>query len=244
MNKNLDIRKNTNVLFILNIVVLITMIFFRNYYGKLGYTNSIINVFLVINIILLVTGIVFNILFIKDAEKYDNKKTLIIILVIFTVYFLLNTVGVISINNVIRGGFKDISAKVSGYCTRYVCDKYETILEGKYEVFVINNKYFDYDDKENNLEIRTKYNKEKVTSVTATIYSRKEMYSEKLINDKIKGYFYNIDVKINESKITEAFNNRFKGSIKDNNITYEVKEVYNNKNELEKLKTIITLDLE
>ena len=244
MNKNLDIRQNTNILFVLNIVVLITMIFFRDSYGKLGYTNYITNLFLVINIIILITGVVFNVLFIKNADKYDNKKAFIIIISSFIVYLLLNTVGTIMINNILRGEYKKISSKVSGYCKVYVCDKYETKKDGNYELFVINNKYFDYDGKENSFRIETKYNTNEVVSVTAYVYSRKQMYSETLIKEKIKGYFYNFNANIDEVKIRKAFDNRFKSSVKDKNIKYRVKEVYNNKNELIKLKTIITLDLQ
>ena len=243
MNKNLEIRRNTNVLFVLNIVLLITMVFFRNYYGKLGYTNVIINIFLIMNIILLITGIIYNVLFIKDPEKYDTKKVFMILIISFCAYLLINTVGTITINNVFRGGYKKMNAKVSKYCKTYVCDRYETIAENGYEVFVINNKYYDFDKKENDLEIRTKYNKKEVVSVTAIIYSRKEQYSEAIIYAKLKDYYNNFDAKLNEEKIREAFNKRFDSNVTDGNINYKVSEVYNKNDELEKIKTVITLTL-
>lgn len=243
MNKDVEIRRNTNVLFVLNIVVLITMIFFRNYYGKLGYTNVIINSFLIIDILILIIGIIYNVIFIKKPDKYDNKKTFIIIMAIFFCYLLLNTVGTILINKTVRGAYTNMNSKVSGYCEEYICDRYETLALDGYEVFVINNTYYDYDNKENKLEIRTKYNKNEVVSVVATVYSRKQMFSETLIKEKLKGYFYIFDTEINESKIREAFEKRFGNDVSDGNINYKVREVYNKKGELEKLKTIITLDL-
>lgn len=243
MNKNLEIRRNTNVLFVLNIVVLITMVFFRNYYGKLGYTNVIINTFLVIDVLILILGIIYNVKFIKKANKYDNTKTFIIMMVIFFCYLLLNTVGTIVINKIVRGSYTKMASNVSSYCEEYICDKYETLAGNGYEVFVIYNTYYDYDNKENKLEIRTKYNKDEVVSVVATVYSRKQMFSETLIKEKLKDYFYIFDTELVESKIREAFEKRFDGDVTDQNINYKVREVYNKKGELEKLKTIITLEL-
>lgn len=243
MNKNLEIRRNTNVLFVLNIVVLITMIFFRNYYGKLGYTNVIINSFLIIDILMLILGIIYNVKFIKNADKYDNTKVFIIIMITFFCYLLLNTVGTIAINKVVRGSYAKMASNVSGYCKEYVCDKYETLAMDGHEVFVIYNTYYDYDNKENKLEIRTKYNKDEVVSVVATVYSRKQMFSETLIKENLKDYFYIFDTELVESKIREAFEKRFDGDVTDQNINYKVREIYNKKGELEKLKTVITLEL-
>ena len=242
MNKNLEIRKNVNILFVINIIILITMIFFRDYYGKLGYTNFIINTVLIIDLIILIVGIIYNVLFVKDADKYDNKKTTIIVITIFIIYLVLNTFGTIIFNNIVRGSYLAISSKVSGYCKKYVCDKYETIYENGNEVFIINNKFYDYDKKENELEIRTTYNKDEIVSVVATVYSRKQMFSETLIKEEIKDYYYNFGITIDETKIRDAFNKRFNGSIDDGNVNYKVMEVYN-KSELEKLKTIITLNM-
>ncbi len=243
MNKNLEIRRNTNVLFVLNIVVLITMIFFRNYYGKLGYTNVIINSFLIIDILMLILGIIYNVKFIKNADKYDNTKVFIIIMITFFCYLLLNTVGTIAINKVVRGSYAKMASNVSGYCKEYVCDKYETLAMDGHEVFVIYNTYYDYDNKENKLEIRTKYNKDEVVSVVATVYSRKQMFSETLIKENLKDYFYIFDTELVESEIREAFEKRFDGDVTDQNINYKVREIYNKKGELEKLKTVITLEL-
>lgn len=243
MNKNLDIRRNTNVLFVLNIVIFITMIFFRNYYGKLGYTNIIINTFLTVDILILILGIIYNVLFIKNVEKYDNTKTFIIIIAVFLFYLLLNTVGTISINKIVRGSYAKVGANVLGYCNEYACDKYETIAIDGYEVFVIYNKYYDYDKKENELEIRTKYNKDEVVSVTATVYSRKKMFSEELIKENIKNYYYIFDAEIDSKKIRQAFDKRFDGTIVDDNLEYKVREIYNQDGKLEKLKTVITLEL-
>ena len=63
MNKKINIIKNAYILFIINVIIFITMVFFRSLYSKLGYNAILINVFMVVNIVLLVLGIVFNFLF-------------------------------------------------------------------------------------------------------------------------------------------------------------------------------------
>ena len=62
-----------------------------------------------------------------------------------------------------------------------------------------------------------------------------------MIRESLKDYFNLFDYDISEDKIKDAFNNRFEGSIKDNNANYKVREVYNKNKELEKLKTVISL---
>lgn len=244
MNKKLDIRKNTNVLFILNIIILITMIFFKICYTNLNYSNLLINGCLVLNIVILLLGVIFNFMFIKNADKYDNSMTLKIIILIFIIYLLLNTVGIFLINKSISNNYTKINDRLSSYCDTFGCDKYETRTNGEYEEFIIKKTFFDYNNVENELEITTKYNTKNVISVTATVYSQNEMFSETLINEQIKNYFTNFNYDIKEEKIREAFDKRFESKVNDNNAIYKVTEIYNDKNELEKLKTVITLTLE
>ena len=242
MNKKINIIKNTYILFIINIIVLVTLIFFKSLYTKLGYFPSLVNSILIINILILIIGVIFNILFFKKPDSFGSKKSLIIIVVIFIIYLLINTVLMFSVNKILGRSYAKINSKLSTYCDNYGCDEYETITKNGYEEFVINKSYFDYDNVQNNLSIVTKYNNKEVISVVATIYSRKQMFSETLIKDSIKNYFVNFDCDIDEQKIREAFDKRFTSSVKDKNVTYKVTEIYKD-GELEKLKTTITLDL-
>ena len=43
MNNKINIIKNTYVLFMVNIVVLISLVFFKSIYTKLGYFPSLVN---------------------------------------------------------------------------------------------------------------------------------------------------------------------------------------------------------
>lgn len=243
MNKKLDIRKNANVLFILNIIILITMVFFKVCYTNLNYSNLLINGCLVLNIVILLLGIIFNVLFVKNPNKYDNSITLKIIIFTFIIYLLLNTVGIILINKAINNNYTKINDRLSSYCDTFGCDRYETKTNGMYEKFIIKKSFFDYNNVENALEIVTKYNTNEVISVTATVYSQNEMFSETLINEQIKNYFANFNYDTKEEKIREAFDKRFESKVNDDNASYKVTEIYNDDNELEKLKTVITLIL-
>lgn len=243
MNNKINIIKNTYILFIVNIVVLISLVFFKSIYTKLGYFPSLVNCIFIFNIIILVIGIIFNILFLKKVDFFDNKKSLITIIIIFIIYLLINTLFVIGINKILGKSYAKINSTLSSYCDNYGCDSYKTITKNGYEEFVVNKSYFDYDNIQNDLTIVTKYNNKKILSVTATVYSRKQMFSETIIKDNLKNYFINFNCNINEEKIREAFDKRFDSSIKDNDVTYKVTEIYNNDGELEKLKTTITLKL-
>lgn len=243
MNKKLDIRKNANVLFAINVIIFISLIFFKVFYTKLSYNSLIINVSLIINIVLFITGMVFNVLFIKDADKYDKPVILKIIIIVLGIYLLFNILGIPFFGKLISGDYTKINNKLSSYCETYGCDKYETIAKENYEEFIIKKSYFDYNNVENNLEIVTKYDTKKVISVTATIYSQNEMFSETLINEQVKNYFINFGYNTKEEKIREAFDKRFESEAKDGKAIYKVLEMYNDNNELYMIKTVITLNL-
>ncbi len=242
MNKKIDIIKNANILFIVNIIVLISMVFFRTLYIKQGYNALFVNIVFVINILFLVAGIIFNVLFLKDSKKYDNKKCTNVIIMSFIIYLLLNTVLMFLVNIPISKGYRKINEKLSSYCDTYGCDNYETVNDKQNRKFIIKKMYFDYDNRENELTITTTYNTKEVIKVEAVIYSRNDMYSEMLIKDVLKDYFYNFDYEIDEVMIKQAFDNRFSSSVKKDNVSYKVTEVYND-DTLEKLKTNIVLDL-
>lgn len=242
MNKKIDIIKNANILFIVNIIVLISMIFFRTLYLKQGYNSLFINMVFIINILLLIAGIIFNVLFLRDSKKYDNKKCTNIIIGLFIIYLLLNTVFTFLVNIPLNKGYKQINAKLSSYCDTFGCDSFETVNDKKNKKFVIKKMYFDYDNRENELTITTTYNTKEVIKVEAEVYSRSDMYSEALIKDVLKNYFYNFDYDIDESLIKQAFDNRFNSSVKKDNASYKVTEIYN-EDTLEKLKTNIVLNL-
>ena len=88
MEGKIEIKKNGYVLFVINIITLITLVFFRIIYQQLGFYTLLLNIVLAINIIFLIFGIIFNILFIKNVNKYNVKKSIIIIIVIFIFYLL------------------------------------------------------------------------------------------------------------------------------------------------------------
>lgn len=243
MDKKINIIKNAYVLFVINIIVLITLIFFRSLYSKLGYASLLINILFIINLVLLLVGIIFNVLFVKSPEKYDDKKHMIAIFVTFVIYLLLNTLVISMINKSLASSYTKMNSKLSSYCDTYGCDKYETITKNGYEEFIIEKNYFDYNNVQNKIKIITKYDTDKVISVSADIYSKNDMFSETLISDNLKIYFSNFDYEIKEEKIKEAFDKRFTSSVFDDNATYKVTEIYNDDGELDSLKTNITLKL-
>lgn len=242
MNKKINIIKNAYILFIINVIIFITMVFFRSLYSKLGYNAILINVFMIVNIVLLVLGIVFNVLFLKDPNKYDNKRVGIIIIASFVVYLLLNIVGTYFINKSLSSGYTKMNSKLSSYCDTYGCDRYETIQKNGYEQFIIKKTYFDYNNVENDIKVTTEYDKDKVLDVKAEVYSQNEMFSETLIKDVLKDYFYNFGYEVKEDLIKKAFDERFSSSTSDDNATYKVEEIYDG-DELNKIKTTIFLDL-
>ena len=144
------------------------------------------------------------ILFIKDPNKYDNKRVRIIIIASFVVYLLLNIVGTYFINKSLSSGYTKMNSKLSSYCDTYGCDRYETIQKNGYEQFIIKKTYFDYNNVENDIKITTEYDKDKVLDVKAEVYSQNEMFSETLIKDVLKDYFYNFGYEVKEDLIKKA----------------------------------------
>lgn len=242
MNKSIELRKNCIILFLLNIGALLLMILFKSYFSSVGYSTLLINIMLGINIVFLATGIVFNFILFARPNKFDEKRSIILMGILFSAYVLINTVGMVIINKPLSSGYKKIADQLTLYCDTYVCDRYETINQGGVKDFIIRKTYLDYNGVSNDIEIHTKYDSSDVISVQAIVYSQNEMFSEMLIKEQIKVYFDNFEVNVSETLIKDAFDNRFKGSIKKDNLDYKVSEVYED-GELIGLKTIITLRL-
>ena len=87
MNKKINLNKNTYVLFVLNVILFVTTIFFKSLYTKLAYNIVLVNVVFLINILLFIFGIIFNVLFeelykqygalYKQLKKYYGRSKLI-----------------------------------------------------------------------------------------------------------------------------------------------------------------------
>ncbi len=242
MNKGIKLKRNCLILFILNVCVLLTLILFRVYFSNVGYPKVIVNVAMIVNILILIIGIIFNVILLIKPNLFDEKKSLITFLTLFIIYVLLNTVGVVIINEKLSDGYAKIAKKLSGYCENYVCDSYETVNDDGLKDFVIKKTYLDYNGVNNNIEIHTKYDLSDVVLVEAIIYSQNEMFSEGLIKEQVEGYYSNFGVTIDETLIRKAFDNRFGHSVKNDDLTYKVSEVYED-GELIGIKTVITLDL-
>lgn len=247
MNKKIQLKKHSIFLFVVNIIVFLLLVLFKTIYDKLNFWVVASNIMLFVNLIILLFGIYFNYLFVIKDYKYqeNNKKIYIIISVVFGILLLFNSLGIYLINAIHDSKFQAINNKLIQYCEpdNYYCDSYEIFRNRDDNEFVAHKIYYDYNKNKNNIEIHTKYSANKVLSVEAIIYSRKDMFSEYLIKENIKDYFllYNYDV--DDKMIKKAFDNRFKGKIKKENCIYEVKEEYKKK-QLYRLKTIITLELE
>lgn len=239
MNKEIFLRKNTKLLFILNVIYLLFIVMLKNTFLKLGYNAAVINVWFILCIAFLIISIFFNALLL--FKEFNEKKSLVIIIILFIVISSLSVIIPITINKAYEKEFSKIGIKLSDYCKTYGCDTYETLYRKNNKEFIINKKYFDYDGRENDIKIVTTYDKEKVLSVNMTIYSDNEMFSSEIIKNALDGYINNFNYSISAEMVNKAFENRFSGKIKDDIATYEVKEIYKD-NTLTKLKTIINFN--
>lgn len=242
MKNKVNLTKSTLTLFICNVVAILLTIFFANYFLKREYLPILIIVELILNVLLIILGIIYNVIFIKNDNKYDDKKSIVIVITLFLIFILYNTFGMYYINSLLNSKYSSMNKKIASYCDTFGCDKYETKVKNGYKQFIIKKEYFDYDNNPNSLVIITNYDDEKVLYVKASVYSSKNMFSESLISDNVKKYFYNFDYNVKEELIKDAFDKRFDGKVSDGNATYKVEEIYE-KNELVRLKTNIILDL-
>ena len=236
MNKRVTLKKHVICLFVVNILTFLLLILFKTAYGKANYWIVIQSIMLILNLAALFAGIIFNVLYVIHDEKYDNKNSFIIPIVIFFVLQIFN-IGIVNfVNNSHDSTYSDLTAKISSYCDsdNYYCDKYEIVRYSDYNELVAHKIYYDYNNKKNNIEIRTKYSPENVISVEAVIDSKKTSFSHYLIKNSIKKYFNNFDYIVSEDKIKAAFEKRFTGSVIDNasnaTVTYKVKEIYDKTN--------------
>lgn len=247
MNKKIVLKKHVICIFVLNIVTFLLLILFKTIYGKLNYWIVIQNIMLFINLVALFVGIAFNVLYITHDKKFDTKNSFIIPIIVFCVLQVFN-IGIVNIvNSTHDSAYADLTAKLSSYCDadNYYCDSYEIMRYSKNNDFVAYKTYYDYNNQKNDIEIHVKYSADSIISVEATIYSRKSSFSNYLIKNNIKKYFYNYNYEVDEDKIAAAFDKRFEGVVTDNNdtsnITYKVKEIYDKNKRLDRIATIITL---
>lgn len=238
MNKKIELKKDSYVLFFINIFVFISTILFNVYFNKAGYFSLLIKLMLVLNVLLLLLGISLNIILIIKKSQLNVRRNIKITIIYFIVFLLVNTLGIYLINKPFDNKYVKITEKLSNYCISYKCDKYETVRNGKYRKFILNKKYYDYNNNENNIKITVKYSYKKILEITSVVYSENELFSENLIAEELNGFYSNFNYKIFSDRIKQAFDNRFIGKISYNNSIYKVNEIYKNKC-LYKLKTIV-----
>lgn len=243
MDKKIVLKKQTIALFILNIIILLLSIMFKNIYEKLGYYELIINIFFFINMLFLIMGIAVNILMFLKQNSFDYKRTIKILILYFIFYLILNTFIIILINKPIKSSFDKVTNKLVNYCDKYNCDTFNTKTNEQTYEFVLEKKYLDYNGNTNYITIKNYYNNKEIIKIVAEVTSQKELFSEYLIKEEVKEWFSYFDFEVNDELIKEAFNNRFNNvKTKDNNSFYEVNEIYENK-VLTGLKTTITLNV-
>ena len=238
MNKNVVLNKNTIVLFVLNILTILSCFLFRTYFITLGYLKNLIDVVMILNIIIIIIGILFNVILLMYPNKFKIKKSIIIMVIVFLLYLSINIVGINIINKKLTLSYNKISNQLFSYCNNFECEKYDTKINGWNRDFIINKSYIDFNGVKNDVEIHTIYDLKGVKKVKAIVYCQNEMFSEYLINEQIKNYFSNFNIVIDESLIKKAFDDRFIGSVKKDNIIYKVEEIYDD-GILTNLKTII-----
>lgn len=240
MDKKIELKNKTIVLLVVESIILLTSFLFKNYYVYKGYNTALVYTMLVINILIFILGIIVLYLFLKKSDIYDEKKSIIAISIAFVIFIILNTIVVNLINKPLNKGYEKISEKLVSYCDDYVCERYETLTNKSNRDFIIKKTYVDYNGNYNDLEIKVTYNNKRVTKVTAIVFSSSSLFSERLIVEAIEGYLRKLDITINENKIREALENRNVKSIKENNVIYEVSDVFTDQN-LTHLKTTIEI---
>lgn len=240
MNKEIKIDRNIKILFIVDILVFVMTLILRYTYINIGYYYKLVNIAFILNILFFILCIIYTIYLVLGKKVLDHF--ILIIFSLLGVYILFNTLGVIFINKPIEKQYKKTAEKVLSYCEQYSCDTYETKYMKDKRILTIQKTYFDYDNNENTIVFETLYDKDKIINLTASIDSSSDLYSEEIIKKELDSYFLIFDKQINEKYVINAFENRFIGEIKHNDMTYKVTEIYDNNN-LIKLKTIITLKL-
>lgn len=242
MNRKIEINFTCKYLFIVNMIILFSLVLFKSVYTKLGYYYNLVNSIFIFNIILFIIMILYNIYTLFNP-KLKQKNIIIIISLIFILYILFNTLGIYLLNIPYNKKYLKISNKLTTYCEKYMCDTFDTINNKSNKSFIIRKTYLDYNNNLNDIEIKNDFNSKKVYYITAYIYSNNRSFSAELIKDELDLYLKNFNITLDEELIKKAFDKRFKGEIESKNIKYKVVEIYDKKKVLQKLKTKISIKL-
>ena len=242
MNSKVSLNKNIIILFIFNVMVLLLSICFNKIFTYLEYPSYFIRMVQIINCIVLIIGIIFNVVFLKKAKKYDDKKYTIIIIVSFVLYLIFNILGPIIANNIENKKYKPMNQKLISYCKENACEKYIIRNRNNYSTFYIKNAYYDYNKNKYSYTINLKYDDKDISNIVIEILSDNDSYSSELIKQTLSKYTRPFNVDIDTNKIDEAFENRFSSTKCNDKICYEVKEIYEDK-ALVALRTKIKIEL-
>lgn len=229
MNKKIKLNTTSIIFFILNIIILLSMIILRKIYIGLGYDIKILNIVFIVDLIILLLCIVFNIYLLI----YDNvllKRVVISAVLVIICFGIINLCIVSSINKKYNAGYYEITQKLISYCENYYCNKYETINLDNKRKFALEKLYVDYNNETQLIKINVIYDKESIKQIDATIYSSNESYSSYFIKEQLMLYLSNLNIEIDEESINEAFNERDNGKVTMQKQTYKVKSIYEDKN--------------
>ena len=228
MNKEIKLQRNTIILFIVNILMILSMFIIKFYYNYKMYEKKLLTLIIIVDILIILFGIAYN--FFLLISKKDNEKSIVIIITYAAIFIILNTVIIYLINRPIALGYQKNSLLLSNYCKKNQCDNYYNVSHNNYREFVIKNTYFDYNNEENKIEIHIKYTSKNIISFKASIYSNSNLFSEKIIKDELEKYTLYFNKTLDEESIRKAFELRFDSEAKNNDVIYKVSEIFEKEN--------------
>lgn len=237
MNKEIKLQRNTIILFIVNILMILSMFIIKFYYNYKMYEKKLLTLIIIIDILIILFGIAYN--FFLLISKKDNEKSIVIIITYATIFIILNTIVIYFINKPIALGYQKNALLLSNYCKENQCDNYYNVSHNNYREFVIKNTYFDYNNEENKIEIHIKYTSKNIISFKASIYSNSNLFSEKIIKDELEKYTLYFNKTLDEETIRKAFELRFDSEVENKGVIYKVSEIFKKEN-LVSLKTDVS----
>lgn len=242
MNRNIELNKEIISMFIINAVLLVFAFIIRTLLLKIGFFEYMTNVIFVLNIIMLIIGIVINVLFLNKKSKLYSGNTVIYI-ILFVFIIILFNISLVAIYNKSLSKYDDITNKILGYCDSYECYKYNTNVKGNLKNITLEKRYFDYNNKENNINISVLYNEKNVTNINIKMNIDNECFSSSMVVENLTAYLNNFNVQLQEDNINEAFNKRDDKEVVRDKITYKVKSIYDDNGTLLYFKIIIDINL-